>query len=268
MKTHNLGTLDGEVLVFGGPYSNLQALAALLDIARARSIPVANIVGTGDVAAYFADAEACVARMRNEGIRVVAGNCEHQLATGSDNCDCGFEEDSFCSALSRGWYAHAQRTLSADSLAWMAGCPDRIVFDHDGVRYGVVHGAASSINRFIWPNTEGAVLRSEMDLFARESGAIDTLLCGHSGLSFSKTLGGKTWLNAGTIGLPENNGDPRTRFVLLSGGKAQILPLPYNHRESHAAMLRAGLVQGYHEALTSGYWPSEDTLPKELRRAA
>ncbi len=35
-----------------------------------------------------------------------------------------------------------------------------------------------------------------------------------------------------------------------------------------AAMERAGLTQGYHSALRSGYWPSEDVLPPELRRAA
>jgi len=260
--------LSGDVLIFGGPYSNLQALEALLEIASERSVPATNIIGTGDAAAYFADAEACVSLIRETGIRVVAGNCEQQLATGSEDCDCGFEEDSFCSALSRGWYAHAQRTLSSQSLAWMAGCSDRMVFTHNGQRYGVVHGAASSVNRFVWPNAKDALLRSEMDLFASQSGAIDTLLCGHSGLSFRREIERKTWLNAGTIGLPENDGDPRTRYVLLSEGEARIMPLRYAHAEAHAAMLRADLVQGYHEALLSGYWPSEDTLPKELRRAA
>jgi len=34
------------------------------------------------------------------------------------------------------------------------------------------------------------------------------------------------------------------------------------------AMRRAGLVQGYDTALSTGYWPSEDVLPADLRVAA
>lgn len=34
-----------------------------------------------------------------------------------------------------------------------------------------------------------------------------------------------------------------------------------------AAMVAAGLTQGYDAALLSGYWPSEEVLPPDLRRA-
>jgi len=32
------------------------------------------------------------------------------------------------------------------------------------------------------------------------------------------------------------------------------------------AMIAAGLTQGYETALLTGYWPSEDILPLELRK--
>ncbi|MFQ5622985.1 MAG: metallophosphoesterase family protein, partial [Paracoccaceae bacterium] len=236
MNTIDLGTLNGEVILFGGPYSNLQALEALAGVARTHRIPPGNMIGTGDVAAYCADAEACVALIGTLGINVVAGNCERQLAGGADACDCGFDDDSACSALARSWYAHASRTLSRGSLDWMAACPDRIVFRHNGKRYGVVHGAASAVNRFFWPNAADESLATEITHFERRSGPVDVVVCGHSGLAFRRVVGGKTWLNAGTIGMPENDGDRRTRYVLLSGEGIPIRRLDYDHHAASRAM--------------------------------
>ena len=47
--------LTGPVLVFGGPYGNLEATRAVFAEARRRSIAPNNIVCTGDLAAYCAD---------------------------------------------------------------------------------------------------------------------------------------------------------------------------------------------------------------------
>ena len=43
---------DGPLLVFGGPYSNLQATRAVLDEAARRGIPAERVICTGDVVAY------------------------------------------------------------------------------------------------------------------------------------------------------------------------------------------------------------------------
>jgi len=42
---------DGPALIFGGPYSNLQATEALLAEAAALGVPADRTVCTGDVAA-------------------------------------------------------------------------------------------------------------------------------------------------------------------------------------------------------------------------
>ena len=43
--------LDGPALIFGGPYSNLQATAAVLAEAARLGIPAAHIICTGDLIA-------------------------------------------------------------------------------------------------------------------------------------------------------------------------------------------------------------------------
>lgn len=51
----DLGDLDGPVLVFGGPYSNLQATRALIARADQLGVPSQNLICTGDVVAYCGD---------------------------------------------------------------------------------------------------------------------------------------------------------------------------------------------------------------------
>lgn len=48
----NLGSLSLPLLVFGGPYGNLQAVQAVLAEAGRRGISGDRIVCTGDIAAY------------------------------------------------------------------------------------------------------------------------------------------------------------------------------------------------------------------------
>lgn len=48
----NSGEVTGEALVFGGPYSNLQAIEALIAEAAQRRVPAGSCICTGDVVAY------------------------------------------------------------------------------------------------------------------------------------------------------------------------------------------------------------------------
>ncbi len=265
MKIRDLGDLHGPVLLFGGPYSNLHATQALVARAGAAKISGANMICTGDVVAYCGDPEATVAAIRDLGCAVVAGNCEKQLAAGAPDCGCGFDDTSQCSVLSHGWYAHALANTSTDSRLWMADLPDMAVFRHGGRRYAVIHGGASNISRFLWPVTSGADLLSEIAVIEGALGPVDGVVSGHSGLAFVRDIGGHRWINAGAIGMPPNDGAPDTRFVVL--GKSPVIHrLSYDSTAAAAAMRAVGLTQGYDAALTSGHWPSEDTLPPELRR--
>jgi len=61
MNVQGLGDLDTPVLLFGGPYSNLQATRALRAEATRLGIAPDHVICTGDVVAYCADSAATVA---------------------------------------------------------------------------------------------------------------------------------------------------------------------------------------------------------------
>ncbi len=167
---------------------------------------------------------------------------------------------------SDGWYSHAIRQINDTHKQWMSNLPDRITFVHNAKRYGVVHGAASDISRFIWPVVTDEVILSEIALLEAQIGKVDVVIAGHTGIPMSRNIGTKSWINTGAIGMPSNNGRSLTGYGYLNENSIKIIDLPYDINASVQAMEQAGLTQGYEKTLSTGYWPSQDNLPVELHR--
>ncbi len=263
----DLGPLDGPVLVFGGPYSNLEAAQAIRAEAARLGIPPARSVCTGDTVAYCADPGATVALIRDWGIAVVQGNVEEQLGAGAADCACGFSPGSACETLAQQWYAHAEREITADDRRWMAALPGLVRFTLAGRRMAALHGGASRINRWVFASTPAAEKHAEAALAGAEG-----VVAGHCGLPFVDTSSGRLWCNAGTVGLPANDGTPRVWYAILAPERAgaisiEIRPLAYDHAQSAQKMRSAGLAESYARALETGLWPPSDILPAAERAA-
>ncbi len=262
LKVQDFGHFDDGVTLFGGPYSNIHALEALVSLQNGRPA-----ICTGDVVAYGADPKSCVDLMRQLSWPLIAGNCEVQIANEAADCGCGFEDGMECNVLSRTWYPFALNAMDAGSRGWMAGLPEIGVFVQKGRRYGVIHGGATAINRFLWPSSETSDFEVEIAALEAAVGSVDGVVAGHSGIPFHRWIGKHHWINAGVIGLPPHDGRPETRFAILNNGDVSFQSLSYDHASARAAMEAAGLTQGYDTAMETGIWPSEDILPDALRRS-
>lgn len=252
--------LDGPTLVFGGPYSNLQATSAILEEARRLAIPPERIICTGDLVAYCAEPAATTELVRQSAIHVVMGNCDERLAQGAEDCGCGFPSGSLCERLASDWFSHALRQVPPAARDWLSGLPRRIDLRISGKRLAVIHGSVSQINEFVFASTPAEQKLREMDL-----AGTDGVIGGHCGIPFTQVLGGRLWHNAGVIGMPANDGTPRGWYSVLtpvrSGLRIERLPLSYDHTSAAEAMRRAGLPQDYTDALVSGLWPCDSILP-------
>ncbi len=257
--TPHLESAD-RILLFGGPYSNLQATQAMRAEAEHLGIDPAHTICTGDVVAYCANPAETVAEIRDWGVHVVAGNCEQQLAVGASNCGCGFADGSACDVLARGWFGFADARIGGGDRGWMGGLPSEIRFNWAGRRIRVVHGACDATSRFVFP--------SQHDVIAAElarSGA-DVVIAGHSGIPFGHLSGGRAWFNAGVIGKPANDGTRDGWYGLLDrspdGVTFALRRLAYDAETARAAVLAAGCATPYGETLGSGVWPNNDILPE------
>ena len=259
--------LDAKLplLVFGGPYSNLRALAALRQRAGELSIPAAQAICTGDVVAYCAEPEETTQAIRAWGCHVIAGNCEEQLAEASDNCACGFEEGTECDLLAKGWYPFANARMSGESRAWMAALPKTLTFTAGGLNFRVIHGGVDVINRFVFASQRD-VLAEEL-----ERADADVVVAGHAGVPFIERVSRGIWFNPGVIGMPANDGTADVWYGLIRSEDGRIVlsthRLAYDHHGAAAAMRRCGHANGYARTLVTGLWPSLDVFPPAERAA-
>ena len=252
--------MDGSVVLFGGPYSNLQAMEALAAIVHGR-----DAVCTGDVVAYCAEPNQTAELFLEHKWPGVAGNCERQLLEGAKDCGCGFEDGSACDTLSNGWWPFLMREVNADLVQRLNEMADIGSLEHLGRRFAVIHGGATAANRFLWPSTTEEAFAEEIAAIERAIGPVDGVIAGHCGIAFQRHVAGRHWVNTGAIGLPPNDGRPETRYAILENGEVIFHRLAYDHGVAREQMRLAGLTQGYDLSLETGHWPSEDVLPKELR---
>ena len=257
------------VLIFGGPYSNLEATQAVLAEASRRGIRSDHVICTGDVVAYGADAKSCVDLVRKSGIHVVMGNCEEQIAAEAADCGCGFTPGGACDRASRIWFSYACRRLGQQDRDWMAALPRRLDFELNGLRLTALHGSLNDISRFIFASTSQRV--KALDLLHAGS---DGIVAGHCGLPFTQVIDGKLWHNPGVVGAPANDGTPRVWFsVLRPNAEARSIEiehatLSYDHAAAAAKMRAAGLPADYATALGAGVWPNCDVLPPSELKAS
>ena len=266
MDVLDLGPIDETVLVFGGPYSNLQATEALLEEAHRRSISPDHMICTGDVVAYCANPVETIAAIRASGVHVVMGNCEESLGFQLEDCGCGFEENTACDILSKQWYAYSDALLSDDDRHWLRTRPRRIAARIGWRNLSFIHGSVSDISGWVFRSTDSALKASDLDALD-----CDGVVAGHCGLPFIDLLpDGRMWLNTGVIGMPANDGARQGWFGLITPDngdlRIELEPLPFDTAAAARAMREARLADDYARALESGLWPNMDVLPDEERR--
>ncbi len=261
----DLGTFTQPVLLFGGPYSNFDAIKALKKQADNIGIPPNHIICTGDIVAYCAQPYETVEMIRSWGIHVLMGNCEESFANKADDCGCGFNKGTSCDLLSAEWFQYANTQLIDEQREWFAKLPRKLSFTFFDKKVQIVHGSISSINQFLFAS-------SDPQLFLQQAtiSDADIIIAGHSGIPFSKKIHDKLWHNAGAIGMPANDGTSNTWFSVLSRSdektRIESIALHYDHEHAHEQMQLAGLKNKYASALKTGLWPSMDVLPTEEKQ--
>lgn len=260
-KIKHIGTKSGKLLLFGGVYSNLQALEKLISIAHDAGIPPENCICTGDITGYCAQPEETVQLFRKWGALSIAGNVEQQLANDSEDCGCDFKSGSRCDDFSKMWFPYAKGHLSQDSVDWIASLPENISFSYANKKVTVVHGNYLNISEFIFASNAD---ESKQHCFQETQS--DVIIAGHCGLPFHQELKDKLWLNPGVIGMPANDGTPRVWYMVLEKTNNT---LEYAHRSfeydavtAQKLMYQNHLPEAYGDTLTSGIWDNMEILPE------
>jgi predicted phosphodiesterase len=255
-----LGKVSGKALLFGGVYSNLQALEALKQIAEKENIAPENCICTGDIVGYCAQPEETVQLFKLWGAQSIVGNVEIQLRENASDCGCDFREGSRCDDFSQQWYPYAQSKLSKNSIEFLKTLPKNIYFKYADKNVCVVHGSYFNVSEFIFKSTDWS--KKQPNFEATKS---DVIVAGHCGLPFNDQKESSIWLNPGVIGMPANDGSPKVWYAILEDSKESFKfthrTLVYNYRLTSKLMQNGLLPEEYSRTIITGVWDNTEILP-------
>lgn len=259
-NTKDIGKILGKkVLVFGGVYSNFQALKKIKSIAEEYHIPNTQIICTGDILGYCAQPNECLELIRDWGIHAIAGNVELQIREDQEACGCNFNAGSRCDLLSQNWYAFTQNKISKANKEWLFTLPEFLRFDFGGKKYFVLHGGLEDTSQFIFKSTNWKI---KSDILKTTKS--DVILSGHCGLPFHDSQKDKYWINPGVIGMPANDGTPRVWYGVLETQESEFSfsheAMTYDHAAAAKLMNENGLPSTYAETLSTGLWDNMEIL--------
>lgn len=264
-KIKKLGQLTGKVILFGGVYSNLQALEALAEVAKKEGVEPENCICTGDIIGYCAQPEETIQFFKNWKAHSIAGNVEIQLNENADNCGCDFTKGSRCDDFSQRWYPYAKSNLSSSSLAFICTLPEFIQFEYAEKKITVVHGSFYNTSEFIFKSTPWE--NNAVNFQATQS---DVIVAGHCGLPFNTLKDDLLWLNPGVIGMPANDGGTAVWYLILEEKDSKLTfehnSLNYDFDLTNNLMLENGLPKEYAATILSGIWDNMEILPETERK--
>ena len=262
-----LSTLDsqlteyGRIAVLGGIYSNYLALEATLEDIRQRGVEA--VFCLGDMGAFGPHPDRVFPLL--EKVLTIQGNYDQSLATGLDDCQCGYTDprDNYFARLS---YEYTFRKTSPENKAWLGMLPihRRVKLGHYGVL--MCHGSPRRVNEFLWESTSPNCL---LEKFCRDF-ETDIILCTHTGIKWHQALDGdRHVINVGTIGRPENDGHVNVWYTLLTAGddlEVEFVPVHYDYERLAREMEQEDLPVEFVETIRTGWWTTcLEILPAKER---
>ena len=203
----------------------------------------------GDLGGFGPSPESVRPLLAQGDVRLVQGNYEESLASGAEDCNCGYTDprDNHFAELS---YRYTEAHCSDGFKAWMGEQPKRrrvLLGDRELL---LVHGSPRRSNEFLFRSTTPVPY---LETLLDQEGA-DALLCTHTGLHWHRRLpSGRDAVNVGVIGRPANDGRTNVWYAVLEAPRANgggdrpaplgvdLRPLAYDHASLAAEMRREEL---------------------------
>ena len=230
--------------VFGDIHGNLQALKAAFSETVSRGID--KIYHLGDLGGYAPSVNEVVEFLIEHGIAGVQGNYDETVANDREHCGCKYEDPAQeqMANLSFEW---TKRHASRKTKEYLKQLPFSISLQSEGKKVLLFH-ATPGKNNLYWYEERPEKFFLEMAGKVRA----DVMIYGHTHKPYRKDIGGKVFINAGSVGKPKD-GDSRACVLLVDISKEGVitnfLRVPYNIEATAEAIIERGFPGYFAERL-------------------
>ena len=236
-----------KIAIFGDIHGNIEALEAAYR--EALRIKADRTYHLGDVGGYAPFVNEVVDFLIEHGIEGVQGNYDEAVANDREHCGCKYE-DPVQAEMSQLSYEWTKKHASLKSKEYMKKLPGEISFTSDGKKVKLFHATPHKNNLYWYADRPEKFFR-EM----AEKADADILVYGHTHKPYKKDFGGKTFINAGSVGKPKD-GDPRACIAVLEittqAVAVDFIRVAYDVDRVAAAIAASGLPPYFGERLKKG----------------
>ncbi len=233
--------------VFGDIHGNIEALKASYVEVVARGVN--KIYHLGDLGGYAPFVNEVVDFLIEHGIEGVQGNYDETVGNEREHCGCKYE-DPVQAEMSVVGFEWTKKHTSSKSKDYMRKLPSEISIKVNGKKVTIFH-ASPKKNNLYWYEDRPEKFFREM---AQKVDA-DILIYGHTHNSYRKDIGGKIFINAGSVGKPKD-GDTRACVtpVEIAGEevKNEFIRVAYDIEKTASAIIENGLPPYFAEKLRQG----------------
>jgi putative phosphoesterase len=236
-----------KIAVFGDIHGNIEALRA----AYTAAVPegAERIYHLGDLGGYAPFMNEVVDFLIEHGIEGVQGNYDEAVGLDKKHCGCRYE-DPIQAEMTDLSFAWTKKHASQKAKDYLMGLPFAISFSVHGKKVLLFH-ATPGKNNLYWFEERPEKFFLEM----AKNVDSDIMIYGHTHKPYRKETGGKVFINAGSVGKP-NDGDPRACFALVeiteSGVRTAFIRVPYDVEKTATAIIESGLPPYFAEKLRTG----------------
>ena len=225
-----------KVAVLGDIHGNIEALTVAYNAAIKAKVD--RIYHLGDLGGYAPFVNEVVDFLREHEIQGVQGNYDFNVANDSEHCGCKYE-DPIQAEIADKSFEWTKRHSTQESKEFMKNLPASISFISYCKRVTIFH-ASPHKNNLYWYEDRPDKFFLEM---AGKTEA-DIMIYGHTHKPYRRDIGGKVFINAGSVGKPKD-GDPRACVTLVDITAEEVahkfLRLPYAIEKVASAILSSGL---------------------------
>ncbi len=225
-----------KIAVLGDIHGNIEALKVAYEAAVAANAD--KIFHLGDLGGYAPFVNEVVAFLTDHKIEGVQGNYDDAVANDREHCGCKYETplQAEMADISFAW---TKKNSSGRSKEYMKNLPFELSFSCGSRKVALFH-ATPQKNNLYWFEERPDKFFMEM----AEKIKADVMIYGHTHKPYRKDIGGRVFINAGSVGKPKD-GDPRTCTAIIDiadeGVKSEFVRMPYDIEKMALAITSGGL---------------------------
>jgi putative phosphoesterase len=209
-----------------------------------------TIYHLGDLGGYAPFVNEVVDFLIEHGIEGVQGNYDEAVANDREHCGCRAEEP-LQEEMAHRSFVWTKEHVSPKSKAYMTGLPTEIKFTAEGKTIWLFH-ATPNKNNLYWFEDRPEKFFLEM----AQKGDAEIMVYGHTHKPYRKDMGGKIFINAGSVGKPKDC-DTRACVALVEitqqqTVKTEFLRVSYDIEKVASAIIKSGLPAYFADKLREG----------------